>query len=800
MVKYEQAGQEALLMEHVLRVLEYDKMKAQLIGFVASSLGKQRVQALKPLIDLDDVQLVQNETAEISDIIRLKGHIPLGGISDIKAHVKRAAIGGVLSASELTEIASTLYGSKQLKYFFEEIIDEGNIDIPLLQERIEVLEPLSPLEREIKSCIDDYGTVLDQASQALRTIRHQMRSYESTIKSKLESLTRGSGTRKMLSDAIVTIRSDRYVVPVKQEYRGSFGGIVHDQSSSGATLFIEPASIVTLNNQLTEAKAKERREIERILTELSSKVAEEEAQLLVNVETLADMDFISAKGYYAKSIKGVKPILNNQGVIDLKQARHPLLPSEDVVPSDIAIGNQVRSLVITGPNTGGKTVTLKTIGLLTVMAQSGLHVPAEEETQLAVFEHVFADIGDEQSIEQSLSTFSSHMKNIVSILEKMNANSLVLFDELGAGTDPTEGAALAIAILDFVYKKGALAAATTHYSELKGYAFNREGAINASVEFDVETLRPTYRLLVGVPGRSNAFAISRRLGLGEGIIADAKLQIDSDSTQVENMISSLEDSRKSTEQEWSQAHQVRLEADKLRTELATKLDEFERMKEKMIEEAEAKAAKAVADAKEEAEVIISELRDLQKAGYEVKEHQLINARKHLDEAVPKLNKKQKQVKKTAEKAKRIPKSGDEVKVISFNQKGTVVKKVTDNEYQVQLGIMKMTVALDDIQVLEQAKTIEPQKAITTIRGSDAHVKAELDLRGVRYDDAMNRIEKYIDDALLAGYHQVSIIHGKGTGALRKGVKQFVASHPRIKSSRDGGMNEGGLGNTVVELK
>ncbi|MFB4210720.1 endonuclease MutS2 [Shouchella sp. JSM 1781072] len=787
-------------MEHVLRVLEYGKMKSQLMTFVASSLGKQQVQALKPSINMEDVQLMQNETGEMSTVIRLKGHIPLGGISDIKPHVKRAAIGGVLSASELTEIAGTLYGSKQLNYFFEEIEEEGHIEIPLLQELIQELEPLSPLEKEIKQCIDDYGAVLDQASQSLRTIRHQIRSFESTIKSKLESITRASGTRKMLSDAIVTIRGDRYVVPVKQEYRGSFGGIVHDQSSSGATLFIEPSSIVTLNNQLTEAKAKEKREIERILTALSAQVAEEADQLLTNVEIVAKIDFIAAKGYYAKSMKAVQPKLNDQGVIDLRQARHPLLPADEVVPSDIAMGNEVRSLVITGPNTGGKTVTLKTIGLLTLMGQSGLHVPANEETELAVFEHVFADIGDEQSIEQSLSTFSSHMKNIVSILEDMNAQSLVLFDELGAGTDPTEGAALAISILDHVYKKGALAAATTHYSELKGYAFNREGAINASVEFDVETLRPTYRLLVGVPGRSNAFAISRRLGLAEGIIDEAKLQIDSDSTQVENMISSLEDSRKLSEREWSEASKIRSEAERLRSDLEKKLEEFEAMKEKVMEEAEAKAAKAVADAQEEAEVIISELRDMQKEGYRVKEHQLIDARKQLSEATPKLNKKQKQVKKAAEKAKKTPQAGDEVKVISFNQKGTVLKKINETDYQVQLGIMKMTVALDDMHVLDQPKAQEPQKTITTIRGNDAHVKSELDLRGVRYDEAMNKIEKYIDDALLAGYHQVSIIHGKGTGALRKGVKQLVANHPRIKSSRDGGMNEGGIGNTVVELK
>ncbi|WP_078391875.1 endonuclease MutS2 [Shouchella patagoniensis] len=786
-------------MEHVQRVLEYSKMKQQLIEHVASSLGRQKAMELVPSTSLDEVVKQQEETAEASNVLRLKGQVPLGGITDIRAHIKRAAIGGSLSATELIDIASTLYGGKRLKFFLEEIIDEGHIQVPLLEENIALIEPLSQLEKAIKQCIDDNGFVLDSASNALRTIRHQMRSYESNVKSKLEQLTRSSSTRKMLSDAIVTIRGDRYVIPVKQEYRGSFGGIVHDQSSSGATLFIEPGSIVTLNNQLTEAKSNERREVERILAELSVQVGEEAEQLLINVETLASFDFIFAKAFYAKAIKAIKPKLNDRGYLDLRQARHPLLPAEEVVPSDVAIGDNVRSLIITGPNTGGKTVTLKTIGLLTLMAQSGLHVPADEESELAVFEHIFADIGDEQSIEQSLSTFSSHMRNIVSILDQMNENSLVLFDELGAGTDPTEGAALAISILDYVYQRGALAAATTHYSELKGYAYNREGALNASVEFDVETLRPTYRLLVGVPGRSNAFAISRRLGLSESVIESAKQQINSDATQVEKMIAFLEESQKSAQVEWVKAETIRREAETVKKELELKLASFEKMREKMMEEAEAEANKAITNAREEAEVIIEELRDLQKEGAAIKEHKLIDAKKHLDAAVPKLvSKKQKQVKKRAEKAKRIPKVGDEVKVLSFNQKGSVIKKVTDNEFQVQLGIMKMTVELEDMQLLEKAP--EPTKAITTIRGNDAHVKSELDLRGERYEDAMQRVEKYIDDALLAGYHQVSIIHGKGTGALRKGVKQYVANHPRIKSARDGGMNEGGLGNTVIELK
>lgn len=605
----------------------------------------------------------------------------------------------------------------------------------------------------------------------------------------------------MLSDAIVTIRNDRFVIPVKQEYRSAFGGIVHDQSASGATLFIEPQAIVAINNQLREAKVKEAHEVERILAELSALISEHADAILINLDQLAQLDFIFTKAHYAKRIKATAPFLNDRGYINLKRARHPLLSDEEVVPIDVILGDEYRSLIITGPNTGGKTVTLKTVGLLTLMAQSGLHVPVDEESEVAVFKQIFADIGDEQSIEQSLSTFSSHMTNIVDILDKVDFQSLVLFDELGAGTDPTEGAALAISILDDVYKRGACVVATTHYSELKGYAYNREGAMNASVEFDVETLRPTYRLLIGVPGRSNAFAISRRLGLNERIIESAKEQIDSETNQIENMIASLESSQKSAESDWAQASEVRKKAEALRNELLAQIEQLEEQKERVLKEAENKAKAAVESAKEEAEFIIGELREMQKEGLNVKEHQIIDAKKHLEEAAPKLTAKQKKVKKEAAraKAKQTIKAGDDVKVLSFGQKGHVIEKVNDKEFNVQIGIMKMKVKADDLQLLDKPKQVET-KPLATVRGSEHHVKPELDLRGERYEDAMLKVEKYIDDALLAGYHQVSIIHGKGTGALRKGVKQLVSKHPRIKAARDGGMNEGGLGNTVIELK
>lgn len=786
-------------MEHVMRVLEYSKMKKQLLEHVSCSLGREKVETLVPSTDLEEIQKWQEETAEGVEVLRLKGHIPLGGIKDVKAEVKRAQIGGVLSATELVGISSTLYGGRQMKSFIEEVVEEEKTHIPLLSEYAIQLESLRDLERSINQCIDDYGQVMDSASSELRTLRHQVRSFESNVRSKLESLTKSQSTQKMLSDSIITIRNDRYVIPVKQEYRGSFGGIVHDQSASGATLFIEPQAVVILNNQLREARVKEAQEIERILRMLSDSVAEDGEAILLNLTILAQFDFIFAKANHAKKLKASKPRLNRKGYTHLKDARHPLLDPASVVPISLQLGGDYRSLIITGPNTGGKTVTLKTVGLLTLMAQSGLQVPAEHDSELAVYTSIFADIGDEQSIEQSLSTFSSHMTNIVRILDQMNADSLVLIDELGAGTDPTEGAALAISILDTIYRRGACVMATTHYSELKGYAYNREGAINASVEFDVETLRPTYRLLIGVPGRSNAFAISRRLGLSEEIIEKAKEQIDLDSTQMETVIASLEESQKRVQKESDEATQLRKDSAKLHAELEEKLAELESEKEHILRLAEEKAEKAVKDATEEAEVIIAELRDLQKQGLAVKEHQIIEAKKHLDEAAPKLTSKQKRVKKLAQQANRKPIPGDEVKVLSFGQKGTVLADLGSDEYQVQMGIMKMKVDLKDILITEKAKPVET-RPMATLRSTGTHVKPELDLRGERFDEAMHRVEKYIDDALLAGYHQVSIIHGKGTGALRKGVKQLVDKHPRVKTARDADSKDGGLGNTVIELK
>ncbi|SDM96825.1 endonuclease MutS2 [Sediminibacillus halophilus] len=777
--------------ERIYQVLEYKKIIDMLTEQAASSLGKERAAALKPSRELESVNRLQAETDEAAQVLRLKGYVPLGGIFDIKPSIQRTIIGGVLNPGECLDIASTIYGGKQLKSFIAEMEEP---ELPIIREFTEQIVPLNELERQIKSCIDDHGHVMDGASDKLRTIRSKIRTNESRVRDRLENYTRTKS--KMLSDAIVTIRNERYVLPVKQEYRGAIGGIVHDQSSSGATLFIEPQTVVDLNNQLSEARAEEKNEIERILRDLSERIAEDQAFLYQNVESLGQIDFMFARAKLGKQMRAAMPTMNAQGIIKMKQARHPLIPEDEVVANDVELGESYTSIVITGPNTGGKTVTLKMIGLCTLMAQSGLQVPAMDGCELAVFSNVFADIGDEQSIEQSLSTFSSHMTNIVEILKLVDNQTLVLFDELGAGTDPQEGAALAMAILDEVIKKDARIIATTHYPELKAYGYNRENVINASVEFDVQTLKPTYRLLIGVPGRSNAFEISRRLGLDENIIGIAKNHIGTDSKSVENMIASLEESRRGAEKDYEAASRTLDDAEQLKQDLEKQWRELEEKRESVYRKAEEKAEKAVQKAREEAEAIVSELRSMKQSG--LKEHEWIEARKMLDEAQPQLTKKQQTSPKENKQESQELHPGDEVKLLTLNQHGTILEKVSNKEYLVQVGIMKMKAKQKDLQFVKREQPLV-EKPMATVKGSSYRVKTELDLRGERYEDALQELEKYVDDALLAGYPRVSIIHGKGTGALRNGVQEFAKRHPRITSYRAGGMNEGGSGVTVLEF-
>jgi DNA mismatch repair protein MutS2 len=788
-----------MIENRALKTLEFNKVREQVANYCTSSIGKSAVEELIPETDYETVVELLEEMDEGLAILRVKNNIPMGGIFDVRPHAKRAQIGGMLSPMELMEISSTIRASRILRNFIEDIEAEGTIQIPHFIERKEQLPVLTGLQHEINDCIDENGTVMDSASTTLRSIRQSLRSEEAKVRGKLESLIRGSNAAKMLSDAIITIRNDRFVIPVKQEYRGHYGGIVHDQSASGATLFIEPDAVVQANNEVQRLKVKEQAEIERILVALSAKVQEVAHDLFVLVGLLGEIDVVLAKGKYGQANKCTMPKMNKDGYIRLVRARHPLLSAEEAVPNTIELGSNYHAIVITGPNTGGKTVTLKTVGLCTLMAQAGLPVPALDGSELAVFESVFADIGDEQSIEQSLSTFSSHMVNIVDILSKFDEKSLVLFDELGAGTDPQEGAALAISILDEVVDYGARVMATTHYPELKAYGYNRPNVVNASVEFDVETLSPTYRLLIGVPGRSNAFEISTRLGLKNNIIDRAKSFTGTDRHEVESMIASLEESRLRSEREADEAHALLKDAEIIKANLEQKLRSYDERKEALDKKAKEKARKIVDEAKREAEQIINELKEMKKnAAANVKEHELIDAKKRLDEAAPKDNKVLQKAVANRERQQNLQ-VGDEVKVLSYGQKGTLLEKVSSNEWVVQIGILKMKLPDTDLQFIKPEKE-QPVRTITNVRNRSSHVKLELDLRGERYEDAILRTEKYIDDALLANYHRVSIIHGKGTGALRQGIQTYLKGHKRVKTFRYGEAGEGGFGVTIVELK
>ncbi len=775
-----------------LHVLEFEKIISLLKQETATSVGKNRAGDMMPLIDMEQINVLQEETDEAVHVLRLDKTVPFAHIANITPSLKRSEIGSTLDARECVDIAGVIYSGRQVKRFFENVEE----DLPLLKIIASEIISLKALEIEITDKIDEHGDVVDGASSALKTARQQIRTYEARIRERLNNLTRTKSN--MLSDAIVTIRNNRYVLPVKQEYKGAIGGIVHDQSSSGQTLFMEPKAIIELNNELQQAFSREKQEIEIILQKLTAEIAAHTDILRQNLLHIAELDFIVARARLARKMKASKPALNADGIIDVKQMRHPLIPFEVVVPSDIRLGGDFQAMVITGPNTGGKTVTLKTLGLCTVMAQAGLQIPALDGGKLACFQKVYADIGDEQSIEQNLSTFSSHMTNIVNIMEEVDHESLVLFDELGAGTDPQEGAALAMAILDDVISRGARVVATTHYPELKAYGYNRSSVMNASVEFDVESLRPTYRLLMGVPGRSNAFEISDRLGLNEGIIQTAKGFVGIDSKNVENMIGALEKAREEAEKEYVAAHEFVTEAEKVKREHAQEWEQFQTERDRLYKKAEEKANKALEKARAEAEIIVAEVRQMRDKTM-WKEHEWIEARKLLDEAKPELVQD-----RGAQQSAKKPHAfevGDEIKHQSLGQNGEIIEQKNRDEYIIQVGMMKITAKKEDLTFVGKGKEKDEPKPVSHVLTTTAasHVKPELDLRGERYDDALFKLEKYIDDALLQGYAQVTIIHGKGTGALRKGVEKFIRTHPHIASHRLGGQSEGGSGVTVLEL-
>lgn len=783
--------------QRILTTLEFNKVKKEIEQFLATDQGLEELEKLVPLNDRTRIQTRLDETEDGLKVQRLRGGIPVPQLKSIRPQMKRIEIGADLNGVELAQVSRVLSTTSEVARFFDDLKD-SEIEFIRLYFWADQLVTIPSLNRRLKEAVDEDGRITDEASPSLRSIRQSIRRSEQSIREQLDSIVRGNQA-KYLSDAIVTMRNERYVIPVKQEYRGVFGGVVHDQSASGQTLFIEPKQVVELNNRLRQHQIAERTEIERILAELSAELVPYRKDILHNAYVIGQFDFINGKARYGKEVKGVVPQISESDFVDLKKARHPLIDPDIVVANDISIGKDYQAVVITGPNTGGKTITLKTLGLLQLMGQAGLPIPADEESVMGIFDEVFADIGDEQSIEQSLSTFSSHMTNIVEVLDKVDENSLVLFDELGAGTDPQEGAALAISILDALGAKSAYVMATTHYPELKVYGYNRPNTINASMEFDVDTLSPTYRLLIGVPGRSNAFEISRRLGLDPAVIDAAKQIMDGESQDLNEMIADLENRRKMAETEYLEVRYHTEEAEKLHKELKDAYSYFFEEREKELEKARKKANEIVTEAEDKAEKIISDIRKMQLAsgGSGIKEHELIAAKTKLSDLHQEEHLKKNKVLQKAKEQKKL-KAGDEVIVETYGQRGTLLKQ-EKNGWQVQLGILKMTIPESDMTVVAPLK--EPAQRVVSMRSATpSHVPNQLDLRGKRYEEALEEVDLYLDAALLAGYPQVTIVHGKGTGALRQGITEYLKNHRSVASYEFAPANQGGNGATIVKFK
>ncbi len=788
--------------EKALRILEYNKIIDMLCESTVSAMGRDIALDLKPSNDLNEIKELQQETTEAVNLLLKKGNIPIGGIQDIRVPLRKVKLGSTLEPGELLKVADTLRAARRLKAFMNE--DKREESFPIIEYYVETLSAFKNIEESINSAIISEEEVSDNASPLLNSIRRKIKEKTASMREKLNHMISSPSYQKYLQDPIITVRGDRHVIPVKQEFRGNIPGIVHDQSASGATLFIEPMAIVEMNNDVKKLKLDEENEIQRILSELTALIDDKYDSIKTNMEILATLDFIFAKAKFSLELRCTEPKVNSQGIVNIKKARHPLLKAEVVVPIDIYLGETFNTLVITGPNTGGKTVTLKTIGLLTLMAQSGLHIPANDYSEVAVFDEVFADIGDEQSIEQSLSTFSSHMTNIVSILENVTPNSLVLFDELGAGTDPTEGAALAMSILELLHRRNIRTAATTHYSELKIYALTTEGICNASVEFDVATLRPTYKLLIGIPGKSNAFEISRKLGLSDVIIKRAKEFMSQDDIKFEDLIKSLEDDKRRAEEERDTASRLKYELEKAKNDMDQKLEKLEAQKDRVVREAQREALEIVRRSKEEAEELIKELRDAIQKENEEKAAMIEKSRLKVKQREDELEEKMGEAlfKKTSSAPPKDIKIGMPVKIVNLDQKGSVLT-LPDEEgnLTVQAGIMKINVNINNLKVVEEEK--EKPKKSGSVKVSSAKARAvatQIDLRGQTLDEALMNVDKYLDDAYLGSLPQVTIIHGKGTGVLRAGIMQLLKRHSHVKSYRSGGFGEGGIGATIVEIK
>lgn len=786
-----------------ISALEYTKIIDLLIQKASSAPGKEACRRLRPMTDLQRIETMQMQTSDALARLFQKGGISFGSVKDIGGSLKRLEVGSSLSVTELLAICALLENTGRVKGYGRPSRDDVEPDC--LTALFDSLEPLSSLSGEIRRCILSPEEISDDASPKLRQVRRELKLTNDRIHTQLHSIVNGS-SRSYLQDGVVTMRNGRYCIPVKSEYKNQIAGMVHDQSSTGATLFIEPMAIVKLNNEIRELEIREQQEIEAVLANLSEQAAESLEAIQSNLQLMSELDFIFARASLAMDQNATAPVFNQEKRIHLRKARHPLIPQKQAVPIDVRLGDEFDLLVVTGPNTGGKTVSMKTVGLLTLMGQSGLHIPAADRSELSVFEEVYADIGDEQSIEQSLSTFSSHMTNVVSFIEKADAQSLVLFDELGAGTDPTEGAALAIAILSHLHEQGIRTMATTHYSELKVYALSTPGVENASCEFDVETLRPTYRLLIGVPGKSNAFAISSKLGLPDFMIEKARQQIGEQDESLEDVISNLEASRITIEKERTEIQQYKQEIAQLKTQLEEKQSKIERRREKAIQDANEEARKILQDAKDYADQTIKMYHKFQKNHVDLsaveKERQRL--RKKIDQVEGKMSLKPASRPKKELKPSAL-RLGDGVKVLSMNLKGTVssLPDAKGNLF-VQMGILRSQVNVSDLELLDEPVITGPAMSRTgtgKIKVSkSAGISTEIQLLGKTVDEAVAELDKYMDDAYLAHLTQVRIVHGKGTGALRKAVHDYLKRQRHVKSYRLGGLGEGDSGVTIVEFK
>lgn len=798
-------------------ILELNKIIDMLRDKASSTLGKSLVDRLSPHSDFDEVKASIEETSEAQSILIKRGHVPFDGIFDIVSSVKRAEVGGVLDTKELIEIAETMRAARILSNILSAEIkvetfgnaanstQDFGVDYPIVRSLANSLYIHREVETEILDAIISENEVSDSASSELRSIRRRIIQKNQSIRSKLNSITSSSTYQKYLQDNIISMRGDRYVIPVKAEYRSMVSGIIHDQSSSGATLFIEPMSIVEMNNDLRQLRLSETEEIERILSELSLKVGQISLDLISNQEVLARLDFIFAKGKLSIRMKAVEPILNKDRIVKIVRGRHPLIDPRSVVPNTVTLGEGYSTLLITGPNTGGKTVTIKMVGLFSLMSQCGLHIPADFGTTMCVFDNIFVDIGDKQSIENNLSTFSSHMTSIVEIVDEVGEDSLVIFDELGAGTDPDEGASLAIAILEYVRRKNASCIATTHYSELKKYALAKEGIENAAVEFDMESLSPTYKLLIGIPGKSNAFEISKKLGLKSDIIEKAKGLMNNEDIELEEILHGIEENRIRLEEELETARRLRKEVEFDKKSLDEKFRKFETSKSKVLEEARSEAFSILRQAKESSEDVIKRLKKIEsERPSRDRDREIEDIRRSISNSIGGLQPSIESMivpKYSSSQIKNL-KPGQDVDIITLNQRGTVISSDDKKkEAVVQVGIMKMTLPYKSLKNMKKSERNTVTKTTRKImRNKSGNIKREVDLRGMNLEEAIMEVEKYLDDAVMAGHDEVTVIHGIGSGVLKKGIGEILKKNPHVKSMRRGEYGEGGAGVTIVKVK